>query len=405
MRSRPVVLFALACACGRRELPGQTDAGGPATTGTGDAPASTTAATASGETPTTSETTAPAPDTCGNGVVEPGEVCLGTLRQIDAGAVRQLWTADVDGDGRVDVMTPAGLWLQRDGWLEPGPVCRSRRPASATSTATGASTCSPTTATRTLAWSRGDGQGSFGAPIVADVSDLRIPRVADVNGDGRSDVVAQAPELDALRTYAAADDGPFAPLEIGPMSRWAAVTGIGDGNGDGFPDVLVSESDTTTPWWGQGDGTFAASTEPLPSQVSYALADLEGDGVDELLFAHAEASWDEGFYAAGAMWLIGAPAEWPVAQVELADVAIRQIAGDTSHDGLADVIVARLDGPGRHVLEVLCSAPERQLSPCASVTLESEVEQLAAADVTADGALDVVFAAGEAGLWAVVAAP
>ncbi|MFZ6177148.1 FG-GAP repeat domain-containing protein [Nannocystis pusilla] len=401
MRARPVVLFALVWACNGRELPEQTDAGGPATTSSGDAPASTTAAPTTGE-----ATTGPAPETCGNGGVEPGEVCLGTLRQIDAGAVDRLWTADVDGDGRVDVVTPAGLWLQRDGWLEPGPALPLAPAGIGDFDGDGrVDLLAHDADARTLGWSRGDGQGSFGAPIVADVSDLRTPWVADVDGDGRSDIVAQAPELDALRTYAAADGGPFAPLEIAPMSRWAAVTGIGDGNGDGFPDVLVTESDTTTPWWGQGDGTFAESTEPLPPQASYALADLEGDGVDELLFAYAEAWWDEGFYAAGAMWLIGAPAAWPVAQVELADVAIRQIAGDVSHDGLADVIVARLDGPGRQVLEVLCSAPGRQLSRCASVPLAAEAEALAAADVTADGALDVVFAAGEAGLWAVVAAP
>ncbi|PCC74493.1 Repeat domain-containing protein [Nannocystis exedens] len=408
MRRRTVVLVALGCACNERELPGQTDAGGPVTTRTsGDATASTAAPATSGELPTTgAATTDAAPDTCGNGVVEPGEVCLGPPRQIDVGPVHRVWTADVDRDGRDDVLTPTGLWLQRDGGLEPGSALPLAPAGIGDFDGDGrVDLFAYDGDARTLAWSRGDGQGSFGAPVVTDASELRSAAAADVDGDGRSDIVAQAPELDALRTYAAADDGSFVPLEIGPMSRWAALTGIGDADGDGLPDVLVSESGVTTPWWGQGDGTFVASDEPLPPQASYALADLEGDGADELLFAHANEWWDDALYAAGAMWLVGPPAEWPVAQVELADVAIQHIAGDMSQDGLGDVIVGRLGEPGQAVLEVLCSAPGRQLGRCASAALTSPVEHLAAADVQADGALDLVFAAGEAGLWTVVAGP
>jgi hypothetical protein len=62
---------------------------------------------------------------------------------------------------------------------------------------------------RTLALSRGDGLGGFAEPTVTVVSQLNGAFAADVDGDGRSEIVGQAPELDALRTYAAGDDGLF----------------------------------------------------------------------------------------------------------------------------------------------------------------------------------------------------
>ncbi|MBZ5711448.1 FG-GAP-like repeat-containing protein [Nannocystis pusilla] len=406
-----VHLLALVCGCNGRTVPEQTDGGGTTTTtntGADEPPATTTTdapTTSSGEAPTTGAP--PVPGTCGNGIVEPGEVCLGTPVQIDATPVERVSTADLDGDGRSDVLTGAGVWLQREGGLEAGTV-----PAIGPAFKVGdfdgdghGDLVAHDGEARTLALSRGDGMGGFAAPIVTVVSKLNGIFVVDVDADGRDEIVGQAPELDALRTYAAGDDGLFVPLAIQPMSAWNGVRGDGDADGDGFADLLVGESQETRIWWGQGDGSFVAAEEPLPSQMYFKLADLEGDGTDELLFAFADVWWDFATYSAGALWLAGAQAEWPRAEVALEDFAVEFLAGDMSNDGLGDVIVAHLGGPEEPVLEVLCSAPGRVLSRCATLALDVTPAALAALDVNADGALDVVLAAGEAGLWVVPAEP
>ncbi|MDC0675040.1 FG-GAP repeat domain-containing protein [Nannocystis radixulma] len=413
MRGRRALvhLLALVCACNGRTVPEQTDGGGTTTTSTGaDEPPATTTTGA----PTTSSSSGapttgapPVPQTCGNGVVEPGEVCLGTPVQIDATAVEYVWTADLDGDGRSDVLTGAGVWLQREDGLEAGAV-----PAIGPAFKIGefdgdghGDLVAYDSEARTLALSRGDGMGGFAAPIVTVVSKLNGILVVDVDADGRDEIVGQAPELDALRTYVAGDDGLFVPLAIQPMSAWDSLRGSGDGDGDGFPDLLIGEFEETSIWWGQGDGSFVAAEELLPPQMYFKLADLEGDGTDELLFAFAYEWWDFANYSAGALWLVGAQAEWPRAEVELEDYAVEFLAGDMSNDGLGDVIVAHLGGPEEPVLEVLCSAPGRVLSRCARLALDVTPAELAALDVNGDGALDVVLAAGEAGLWVVPAEP
>jgi len=408
-RRRLAHLLALVCACNGRTVPEQT-AGEPSTTSgsTGEPPATTgteAPTSSSSGAPTTGEP--PVPATCSNGIVEPGEVCLGTPVQLDATAVESVSTADVDGDGRGDLLTSAGLWLQRDDGFEPGvvpPLVIGGGVADFDGDGR-VDLFAYDSEARMFALSRGDGLGGFAEPTVTVVSKLNGVFVADVDGDGRSEIVGQAPELDALRTYAAGDDGLFTPLAIQPMSIWASVRGVGDGDGDGFPDLLVGETDATWVWWGQGDGSFVEMAETLPAQMFFVLADLEGDGADELLFAHADDGFDTGSYSAGALWPVGAQAEWPRAEVALENFAIREIAGDMSSDGLGDVILARLGTPADPVLEVLCGAPGRQLARCASLPMATPVADLEALDINGDGALDVVLAAGEGGLWAVPAVP
>jgi hypothetical protein len=129
--------------------------------------------------------------------------------------------------------------------------------------------------------------------------------VADVNGDGKLDVVVSnlaGPNLSGdgvLGVLLGNGDGTFqSALTFGSGGYGANSVAVADVNGDGKPDVLVanicaSGSDCTTGTvavlLGNGDGTFQpAVTYASGGQtaLSIAVADVNGDGKPDLLVAN-----------------------------------------------------------------------------------------------------------------------
>lgn len=408
MSLRTVSLVALAlCACNDRTLPESSASHGGASTG--EPAASTGGVEASTGAPTTGvPTTGEPPASCGDGQVDVGEVCLGEPVQIDATPVGQLATADVDGDGRIDLLTESGLWLQRDGGFEPGvvPALAARWRGFGDFDGDGRIDlyyCDDEQ--RFVALSRGDGAGGFAEPVVTEVSRLVRPDAIDVDGDGRTELVAQALELSTLRSYVATDDLHVVPLASLSMSMMAYVTDVGDGDGDGLPDLMVVDGGTPRIWWGLGDGSFAKTMGYLPQVDDIGFADIEGDGVDELVFTDGvPGTWGPGSYWAGVMWPIGEQSEWPVAEAPLDDFGVHVAAGDLGSDGLADLIVWVWFELGGSEIVVFCSAPDRTLVECASAESDLSVRRWAPLHANGDGALDLVIA-GDDGLWVIPADP
>ncbi|QSQ19254.1 VCBS repeat-containing protein [Pyxidicoccus parkwayensis] len=112
---------------------------------------------------------------------------------------------------------------------------------------------------------------------------------ADVNGDGRADLVAV--DGKELWTYLGRSDGNFSLglMQVLPTQPSRVV--VADVDDDRKPDVLLldREAGQLTLWRGNGRGGFDAhavlATGRQPSDA--AVADLDRDGVSELLVAEA----------------------------------------------------------------------------------------------------------------------
>jgi hypothetical protein len=140
----------------------------------------------------------------------------------------------------------------------------------------------------------GNGDGTL-APSIASpttVQRLRYETVGDYNGDGHPDLVVTG--RGGTSVLLGNGDGSF-----GAPTNYATGMGgrltAGDVNGDGHPDVVVSNyaKDAYNPatlvlLLGNGDGTLATSTLPRSvllgnAATGVALADLNGDRHEDLV--------------------------------------------------------------------------------------------------------------------------
>jgi hypothetical protein len=158
----------------------------------------------------------------------------------------------------------------------------------------------------------GNGDGTFGKPIAyaSTVSLIQQMFVADVNADGKPDLLAGGPS--ALGTSPGSGevllgngDGTFQP----PIPFAGLSVAVGDFNGDGKLDVVSNAGGELSVLLGRGDGTFGAAltiselvygTSAAQSYQQAATGDFNGDGKLDLAIAQNPAG------------LVGAPQPVPM---------------------------------------------------------------------------------------------
>jgi len=132
----------------------------------------------------------------------------------------------------------------------------------------------------------GNGDGSFRAQASLTVGERPLPsdvrpssvEVADVNGDGRLDLVVANFEEGSVSVLPGNGDGSFAEQKTYPVGRGPYSVAVADVNGDGRPDLVVpnfgedkiadvgpADDDQVGVLLGNGDGSFFRIRRRSPS--------------------------------------------------------------------------------------------------------------------------------------------
>ena len=141
----------------------------------------------------------------------------------------------------------------------------------------------------------GDGSGGFalapGAPVSmlagADIS----AAVADLDGDGKADLAVANTQKNEISVLRGDGTGAFgAAMSVG-SGRHPRDIAIGDFDGNGKPDLAALVTGGVAILVGDGTGNFHASAgSPVAGYGDdLAVADLNGDGMSELVTANADA--------------------------------------------------------------------------------------------------------------------
>lgn len=291
--------------------------------------------------------------TCGNGIIDPGEICflpqITYWSRIDPCA---LDVADIDGDGNLDVVTPNSDFEHAE---------------------------SPENITSVL---YGDGLGGLSEPFPY-ISGDEIPvgvRVGDLDDDGTVDVVVVNSDAGSLSLML--NQGQRSIADVGRVQAgdMPVMADVGDLNHDGILDVAVTSLDQVRVALGLGDGRFGTprvlSFPGMPWQPR--LFDIDRDENLDLVVSNATEGrlfvWrGDGtgeLSDQGGLLTSGAPLGF--------------VDADVDGDGVDDLLVAHSFG-----LSVMLGDGQGGFESVAEVEAGLEPRAVAAADFDADGRLDV----------------
>jgi hypothetical protein len=249
----------------------------------------------------------------------------------------------------------------------------------------------------------GNGDGTFRSGATRSLSQFsRIRALAggDFNGDGKLDL-ATVSDLDepghgvSVGIRLGNGDGTFhgtgstGTFDHGFRYNALPVIAVADLDGDGKLDVVahVTRSSVIVTALGKGDGTLGAPAYHRVAGTLVAVADVDGDGKGDVLIPSGNGV---AVFAGNGDGTLRAPRSFQLGDDEGGHTG-RVAVGDFNGDGLADVAVT-YNTTETVGIDVLLADGRGGLRRASGIVLPEahERSEIAAADVDGDGVLDLV---------------
>jgi hypothetical protein len=248
----------------------------------------------------------------------------------------------------------------------------------------------------TVAILLGKGDGTFARKSTLNVGPNFSSAVAvgDFNGDGFLDLAVTSDPQGVPGTVAVFlghGDGTFTTGESISVGVVPSDLLVADFNGDGIPDLAVTNLDNTvTVLLGNGDGTFATTSSPAVGMLPYAVVagDFNGDGILDLATANCGDGCGNNIDDGTVTVLLG-NGDGTFTNKSTPSVGSTPqsiMLGDFNGDGLPDVAVVN---QGSNTVTVLLSNGDGTFTIGSTPAVGNHPTWLAVSDFNGDGIADL----------------
>jgi hypothetical protein len=222
----------------------------------------------------------------------------------NANGAESVTTADLDGDGDLDVLSASAYddkiaWYENDGneVFTEQVISTNANGARSVTTADldgdgDLDVLSASAYDNKIAWYENDGNGVFTEQVIStNVNEASSVTTADVDDDGDLDVLSASSHDDKIAWYENEGNGVFTEQVISTNADRAKSVTTDDVDGDGDLDVLSASAYDDKIVWYENDGNQGFTEKVISTNANNArsvtTADLDGDGDIDVL----SASW------------------------------------------------------------------------------------------------------------------
>jgi hypothetical protein len=264
---------------------------------------------------------------------------------------------------------------------------------------------------------------SFAAPVAYPVSQPLAVVAADVNGDGKPDLITLAEDGGSVSVRLNLKQGGFGTAQTFVAGGQTAVAmAVGDVSGDGKPDIVLANTDSSGGYpsqgvhytgsvyvlLGDGKGGFKGVRDPVSGLpviqnvfqgpvVSLALAHLYDGSETDIVGVTANGRSvvvarpvGQGSVRANhATGLFGGAQSYYLPLGDFNPVPCELAVGDVNADGKPDIVVTE---PNSSSVKVLLNNGTGTLGPAQDFAVGGPPTSVALGDVNGDGKLDIVTA-------------